>query len=207
MRIAEGEAAGSRLPDRVRLGLSFDPERLAEDLGRFDEAEWVRHVVRANYEGDWTVLPLRSAAGETHPLRLINADLGASRFEDTHLLDRAPYLREVLGCFPCPLKAARLMRLSPGSQIKEHCDPGLDADEGIARLHVVVATNSEVEFMVNRRPVRMEAGSIWYVRLLDPHSVANRGDTDRVHLVIDAVVDEWLAAMLWEGARQAGPPT
>jgi hypothetical protein len=196
----EGGGSGGGLPDRVRLALDFDPARLAEDLGRFDEGDWVRHVVRANYEGDWTILPLRSAAGETHPLRLVHADLGASRFEDTRLLDRAPYLREVLGCFHCPIKTARLMRLSPGSAIKEHCDPGLDAAEGLARLHVVVATNDEVEFRVNRRPVAMEPGSSWYLRLLDPHSVANRGETDRVHLVIDATVNDWLDGMLREGA-------
>jgi hypothetical protein len=27
------------------------------------------------------------------------------------------------------------------------------------------------------------------------HRAANRGDTDRVHLVIDAAVNDWLAAL------------
>lgn len=38
----------------------------------------------------------------------------------------------------------------------------------------------------------MPAGSTWYLRLSDPHSVANRGLSERVHLVIDAAVDGWL---------------
>jgi Nif11 domain len=46
----------------------------------------------------------------------------------------------------------------------------------------------------------MKPGSSWYVRLSDPHSVANRGMTSRVHLVIDAVVDDWISEILTEAA-------
>jgi hypothetical protein len=49
----------------------------------------------------------------------------------------------------------------------------------------------------------MAAGSSWYLRLSDPHSVANRGLTDRVHLVIDAVVNDWIGA-LFERAAATG---
>jgi hypothetical protein len=43
--------------------------------------------------------------------------------------------------------------------------------------------------------VILEAGSCWYLRLSDPHRVANRGETDRVHLVIDAAVNDWVASL------------
>jgi hypothetical protein len=46
----------------------------------------------------------------------------------------------------------------------------------------------------------MAAGSAWYLRLSDPHIVYNRGTADRVHLVIDAVVNKWLRAVLDEAA-------
>jgi hypothetical protein len=49
----------------------------------------------------------------------------------------------------------------------------------------------------------MTAGSSWYLRLSDPHSAANRGTSDRVHLVIDAVVNDWVAALFTRAARQA----
>ncbi len=49
----------------------------------------------------------------------------------------------------------------------------------------------------------MDPGSSWYLRLSDPHSVANRGATSRVHLVVDAVVNDWIAAILIEAARTA----
>jgi len=42
----------------------------------------------------------------------------------------------------------------------------------------------------------MAPGECWYLRLSDPHSVANRGTTDRVHLVVDAVVNDALRRMI-----------
>jgi hypothetical protein len=42
----------------------------------------------------------------------------------------------------------------------------------------------------------MEAGSCWYLRLSEPHSAHNRGTRPRVHLVFDAVMNGWLAALL-----------
>ena len=56
-------------PDRVRLPLRFDPARLAADVARLEDEAWVAHFVRQNYEGDWSALPLRAHAGETHPVR------------------------------------------------------------------------------------------------------------------------------------------
>jgi hypothetical protein len=189
------------LPDRVRLPMTFDAAALAADLGAFGERDWTAHFVRDNYEGEWSALPLRAAAGETHKLRMIFANPTATEFADTPFLDRAPAIRAALARFECPLKAVRLMRLAAGSVIKEHDDFDPDAERGTARLHVPVTTSAEVEFLLNRRPVPMAPGEVWYLRLADPHSVANRGARDRVHLVIDTWTNDWLEAMLRAGQK------
>ncbi len=189
-----------RFADRVQLPLSFDAARLARDLDALSGDDWVEHFVRQNYEGDWSVIPLRAPAGATHPVMMIYPDPSASEFTDTPLLARTPYMREVLAAFACPLEAVRLMRLTPGSVIKEHRDHDLEFESGRARIHIPVTTNPQVEFLINRVPVTMAPGSAWYLRLSDPHSVANRGTSDRVHLVIDAVANGWLAAMMARAA-------
>jgi hypothetical protein len=84
------------------------------------------------------------------------------------------------------------MRLAPGSVIKEHTDHDLRFEEGRVRIHIPILTNPDVEFYLNGLRVVLTAGSCWYLRLSDPHRVANRGKTDRVHLVIDLQVNEWL---------------
>jgi hypothetical protein len=189
------------LPDRVRLPIAFDAAALAADLGAFEESDWTAHFVHDNYEGEWSALPLRAAVGETHKLRMIFANPTASAFADTPFLDRAPAIRAALARFECPLKAVRLMRLAAGSVIKEHDDFDPDAESGTARLHIPITTSPQVEFLLNRKPVPMMPGEVWYLRLADPHSVANRGARDRVHLVIDTWTNAWLEALLRAGQK------
>jgi Aspartyl/Asparaginyl beta-hydroxylase len=190
-------------PDRVRLPLAFDADRLRADLAVVDR-DWIDHLVRQNYEGNWSVLPLRHVAGATHPVMMIYADPAATELVDGALLAQTPYFREVLAQFRCPLHTVRLMRLTPGSVIKPHRDHDLAAEWGAARIHIPITTNPDVEFLLNGTPLAMAPGEAWYLRLADEHAVANRGTTDRVHLVIDCIVDNWLAAMLREapGARR-----
>jgi len=187
-------------PDRLKLPLAFEPAGLQADLDGLAGTGWTAHFVKQNYDGDWSVLPLRAQAGATHPILQIYSDPGISDYVDTPLLARCPHLRAALAAFRCPLTAVRLMRLAPGSHIKEHSDHDLDAALGVARIHVPITTNPHVLFEVNRRAVDMAPGTAWYLRLSDPHRVANHGATDRVHLVIDAKVDDWLADMLRRAA-------
>jgi hypothetical protein len=183
-------------PDRIRLPFAFDPDGLAADLALLGDTQWIKHFVRQNYEGDWSVLPLRAKAGATHPAMMIYSDPLATEFVDTSLLAKLPHIAAAVAAFDCPLRTVRLMRLTPGSVILEHNDLDLDAEMGMARIHVPVTSNPDVEFLLNRIPVPMAPGEAWYLRLSDDHSVANRGATDRVHLVIDALVDDWLTAQL-----------
>lgn len=182
-------------PDRLKLPLAFDPDRLRADLDAVDR-DWIDHMVRQNYAGSWSVLPLRHSAGATHPVMMIYSDPTATEFVDGPLLAATPYFREVLAAFQCPLTVVRLMRLTSGSVIKPHRDHDLAAEQGVARLHVPITTNPDVEFLLNGAPVAMAPGEVWYLRLMDSHSVVNYGTSDRVHLVIDAQVDDWLGGML-----------
>lgn len=189
-----------RFGDRIRLPLAFDADRLAADLGALSKGEWTPHFVPRNYRGEWSAMPLRAPVGAEHPILMITAHPGTQSFVDAPPLTCAPYLRTVLAAFACPLRTARLMRLTPGSEILEHRDPGLCAEEGCVRLHIPIATNPQVDFRVNGRAVAMAPGEVWYLRLADPHSVANRGANDRVHLVIDADMNDWLARHLAAGS-------
>ena len=93
------------------------------------------------------------------------------------------------------------MRLTPGSVIKEHSDYDLSIEDGNARLHIPITTSPKVEFSLNSRRIILNEGECWYLRLSDPHTVANRGDEDRVHMVIDATVNPWLAQLIGSVAK------
>jgi aspartyl/asparaginyl beta-hydroxylase len=192
-------------PDRLKLPLAFDAERLARDLAALSGTQWTAHFVPQNYEGDWSVIALRAAKGAAgmHPVRLIYSDPTATEFEDTPFMDVCPYFREVANAFGAEPRSVRLMRLTPGSTIKEHDDGDLSAEGGAIRIHAPITTNPDVVFEVNRRRVDMAPGEAWYLRLSDPHRAANRGTTDRVHLVIDLTMNAALEALLERAAAQA----
>jgi hypothetical protein len=183
-------------PDRLRLPMDFDPALLRRDLDILTMTDWTAHFVPDNYEGDWSAIPLRMTSGARHPIQMIYADPMATAYVDSPYLEACPYFRQVIAAFECDTQCVRLMRLTPGSTIKEHRDHDLDAEHGAVRIHIPILTNPQVVFEVNRVPVEMAPGEAWYLRLADPHRVFNGGDSDRVHLVVDATVNDWMSDQL-----------
>jgi hypothetical protein len=178
----------------IRLPLTFVANLLERDLAQIRPEEWAPHYNANDYEGEWTGVALRSVGGSAGNLY---ADPSPQAiFADTPVLARAPYLREVLTQFQCPLRAVRLLRLAPGARIREHRDPGLGFQDGEVRIHVPVATNPDVDFVVAGQPIVMQVGETRFIDFAQPHRVANRGATHRIHLVLDCTVNDWLRAML-----------
>lgn len=190
-------------PDRIKLPLQFDPRRLKEDLRRLEESDWTDHFVPQNYEGVWSVLPLRAPAAAQHPIMMIYSDPACTEFAATPFLEVCPYIRDVLAEIACPLQSVRLMKLTPGSIIKEHRDLDLDLESGRIRLHIPILTNPDVDFRLNGERVELKEGECWYLRLSDPHSVTNRGTVDRVHLVIDCEISSWFSDLVAQSVSPA----
>src|SRR5690348_10723862 len=78
---------------------------------------WSLHFQKAHYEGEWTVLPLRSLGGdasETQPFALGNAP---ARYAATPLLAQCPAIGCFLASLKCPVMSARLLNLRRGAVI------------------------------------------------------------------------------------------
>ena len=182
------------------LPVSFTPERLLEELDRIRPDEWVPHFNNRIYEGEWSGVALRSVGGKPDTLYPDPTATGA--YADTEMLQRCPYYREVLATFQCPFTAVRLLRLKAGSNIREHRDYKLGYEDGEVRLHVPVVTSPDVTFFLDGQAVPMNVGECWYVNVNLPHRVDNRSRTDRIHLVMDCVVNDWLAAFFTGEQRE-----
>jgi aspartyl/asparaginyl beta-hydroxylase (cupin superfamily) len=107
----------------------------------------------------------------------------------------------VLAGFSCPLLAVRLLRLKVGSRIREHTDLNLGYEDGEIRVHVPIHTNPGVEFYLAGQRVILNEGECWYINTSLPHRVVNAGEADRIHLVIDCVVDDWVRDLFEEPAH------
>lgn len=184
------------LPDRVKLPVRFDPERLARDLAVLASEDWIDHFLTDRYDGDWDVIPLRGPKSAIHPVMMIATTPGQKDFVDAPALGLCPYFREVIASFGAEARGVRLLRLTPGSTIKEHTDHEYTDDDGTLRLHIPVVTNPDVVFLLNGTRIVMEAGTVWVLRLADPHGVANNGREDRVHMIVDLVMNPALERYL-----------
>lgn len=184
----------------LRLPFHFKPELLKADLAQIQPDDWVDHFNQSIYEGEWSGVALRSVGGR--PMQLYPDPTATDDFADTELLLRCPYYQRVLSTFQCPLTSVRLLRLKAGSSIREHRDYRLGYEDGEVRLHIPVITNGDVAFFLQGERVWMAEGECWYLDVNLPHRVDNRSATDRIHLVIDCVVNEWLANFF----RAEAPP-
>ena len=177
----------------ARLDYTFDPAALQAEVAALPD-RWNPHFQKLHYEGRWTVLPLRSLEGnldEKLPFALGGVP---AHYAPTPLLALCPAIGRFLNSLACPVLSARLLKLQAGSVIKPHRDIELAFENGEARLHVPIFTNPDVEFVIDEQRVVMEPGTCWYINANLPHHVTNRGTTDRIHLVVDCQVDDWLRA-------------
>jgi len=176
----------------LKLPLAFDESRLRQDLHLFGDDDWTPHFNTQYYEGDWSGIALR-APKDAH-LDLY-PDPTADSFADTDKLARCSYIPSILGSFECEIETARFLRLTAGSEIKEHRDYKLGFEDGSVRLHIPIVTDQLVEFYLDGRRIDMRPGETWYLNFNLKHRVINNSPIDRVHLVIDLVLNDWLRSL------------
>jgi hypothetical protein len=183
-------------PAFARLPITFDVAPLLAEVATLEERRWVSHFNANYHDGGWQGAALRSPGGDAGRLY---PDAGGGAQRDTELMAACPQIAAQLRRIESPLRSVRILRLAAGSVIREHRDDDLLPEAGEARLHVALATNEDVEFYVDNARVILLPGECWYLDLSRPHRVQNRGRQDRIHLVIDCALDDWLAARIAAG--------
>lgn len=178
------------IPSTLKFPFSFDADLLQTDAQKFAPDEWITHFNTAIYQGDWSGIALRAVKGGHLPL--YPDPLAADGFIETEMMNRCHYVRNVLSEFECELTTVRFLKLGAGAQIRPHRDYQLGIEDGEIRIHIPVATNPQVEFILDGQKVEMKEGEAWYLNFNLFHSVRNDGETDRIHLVVDCVVNDWI---------------
>lgn len=116
--------------------------------------------------------------------------------EFTPHADQFNGIREVLDSFKCPIKNAMFYSLIPGGVLLPHRDVVGSLGLGGIRLHVPVLTNDKITFQVEGENYLLPPGDLWALDTSYIHSVANNGTSDRVHLVLDVQVNDWVRSLL-----------
>jgi aspartyl/asparaginyl beta-hydroxylase (cupin superfamily) len=105
------------------------------------------------------------------------------------------------------LKSVRLLSLAAGSFIREHSDHALTYEDGEMRVHIPVQTSGQVEFYVDGERLLLEEGHSYYINVNLPHRITNASSIDRVHLIVDVEVNDWVHELVRTArAQQAAIP-
>lgn len=189
--------------DRIQLPFTFDVAKIIAEY----EALKLEHF---EY---YDALPLRAPAHHVDKSRPLPppaddyADGSWTEWLDTPALKKSPYIMSIVDTFRqhTDVTLVRLLRLAPGSVVKEHTDPtlGLEIHKSVIRLTIPILNNNQVVFYLNNTPVPMQPGECWYMRLTDPHKVTNDGDTERVNLTIDMIPNKWIRNIIEESQTTA----
>ena len=107
---------------------------------------------RQNYEGDWSVIPLRGPAGASHPIRMIYSDPGLQRFRRHALARRRALFPGGAGGFRLPLAGGAADAAHPRLGASRSTPTSTSAfEQGTVRIHIPVTTNDGVDFRLNGR--------------------------------------------------------
>ena len=173
----------------LKLPFHFSEEKLLKNLDVCKRYDFTSHFNKNDYSGDWTSISLRSQNGEMNNIFALPQT--EKKYKDTELLQKCTYFKAIIDSFECEKESIRLLNLKPGSVIKEHTDYNLGYEDGIFRIHIPITTNKGVHFFINHEEVKMLPEECWYGNFNLPHSVRNDGETDRIHLVMDCLRNDW----------------
>jgi len=79
-----------------------------------------------------------------------------------------------------------IVKLKPGGVVTPHIDEGTYADY-YARFHVAVTGTDKATLTAGPNTQHFAPGEAWWFDHKVTHSARNDGDTDRIHIIIDAV--------------------
>jgi hypothetical protein len=176
----------------VKFDKQYDVQRLLHDFSIAASSGGEHRHWGEYHDGGWSAIPLVSIDGRTDPKSL---QLYKGEFKKTPILKACSYLDEIVDSFACPVRRVRIMKLEAGTNILLHCDPEDSWALGQVRLHIPIVTHDEVYFYVANQRVIMKAGELWYCDFSYPHSVHNKSPIDRMHLVLDLILNPWLKAL------------
>jgi uncharacterized protein (TIGR03032 family) len=175
----------------IKLPLSFDVERLREEVLSFDESVWRPHP--QGHPGN-SALPFVSLGGDP------NDDGVAGAMLPTPHLAQCEYVQQVLASFQTVIGRSRLMRLDGEAEATMHVDTNYYWAERV-RIHVPIVTSPEIEFLCDERSLHMAAGEAWIFDAWRRHNVLNPTSARRIHLVADTVGSDAFWKLVAAGHR------
>jgi|FLOH01.1.fsa_nt_gi hypothetical protein len=186
-------------------------ERIAEKIDKVPEL-FANHYSNYNKGKSWSAISLQGFSPEVtmieKPAEMNKKWKAEHKDVDFHIQKTEMYsyfkeeVEEIIEKYLGGAKTERIrfMRLEPNQgELDRHTDQtdkevGVE-DGDVMRLHIPIKTNPDVLFNVwdthNERLNRnMTKSTLWYLDMRKPHRALNGGTEERIHFVVDVIVNE-----------------
>ena len=169
------------------------------------EQQYSPVITKYNKKENWKAISIKGFSQD--PLVISKPNVlgvgSGGNLQETPLVDRLQ-IRSILEKIPAMTERVRLMKLEAGTKISKHTDK-VDKDiksRKIIRLHVPVITDDQIKMISwlekdNPTEFKMKKGECWWLDVSKAHSVLNESDIDRVHLVIDVFVNNYMSEVMY----------
>lgn len=153
----------------------------------------------SNYhDGSWKAIGLITSGGNFFE----DKEIDSMDFKKTELLLLMPHLNKYLDSLCFEKKRVRIMNLEKGGRIHTHCDSSETYDKNQLRIHIPLVTNNKVKVQILNQSYYWGVGESWYADFSFPHSLENMGESDRYHLVIDCVGNNYIDELIDENYKK-----
>ena len=185
-------------------------DRISTKLNALDNI-FANHYSNYNKSKSWSAISLKGFSPDISmiekPSEMNTKWIAEHKDEEFHIQKTEMYetfkeeIDEILEKYiGAETQRVRFMRLSPNQgELERHTDQtdkevGVEDGE-IMRLHIPIKTNKDVIFNVwDTNNIRLEKtmpeSTLWYLDMRKPHRALNGGTSERIHLVIDVIVNE-----------------
>jgi len=191
-------------------------DRISTKLNAMDNI-FANHYSNYNKSKSWSAISLKGFSPDISmiekPAEMNKKWIAEHKDEEFHIQKTEMYetfkeeIDEILERYiGAETQRVRFMRLSPNQgELERHTDQtdkevGVE-DGDIMRLHIPIKTNKDVLFNVwDTNNIRLEKtmpeSTLWYLDMRKPHRALNGGTEERIHLVIDVIVNENIRSKL-----------
>ena len=144
-----------------------------------------------NHDGGWNGISLIAYGGDPN-----NTAVKDQKPTETFLLEKCPSIKKLLYSLPGKKHRVRFLEVKPGKKVFWHFDNGETIDNfdysKNARFHMPIYTNKNVLFKISHEKLEWEEGKIYYGDFSFPHTIHNKSNENRVHLIIDLQINDEL---------------
>lgn len=175
------------IPDfNYRLVDEFDVSEIAHEISILDSTIWNLDQVR---QSDFpTHQATKSIYISSLPLTWRGKNYNLQKHLVSEKLNQLTYniADKLENVFDGKLGRSLYVNLPAKQEIPVHRDTGYYLIN-VHRLHIPIITNDSVKFFLNGDVVTMKTGSCYEINNVKNHAVSNKGNTDRIHLIMDII--------------------